>query len=160
MLHPPSEHTSLNKTIRKELNPFLRGVIIGWYIDGAKKKDIQRTTGVPYSTINTTIVTDQTSPTGTRALCTGRVKNLTEGDKEFIHILVKQKPYITIGEIYQVFDKPISTDTVSRMLKESGYTHAKAWIGTVIKWVNKPTYAIQWVFVHKNWAYEQRTKIV
>lgn len=98
-----------------------------------KKKDIQRTTGVPYSTINATIVTYQTSPTGTSALCTGQVKTLTESDKEFIHILVKQKPYITIGEIYQVLDKPISTDTVSCMLKESGYTHAKAWIGTVIK---------------------------
>jgi len=81
---------------------------------------------VPYSTINATIVTYQTSPTGTSAFCTGRVKTLTESDKEFIHILVKQKPYITIGEIYQVLDKPISTDTVSCMLKEFGYTHAKA----------------------------------
>lgn len=91
-----------------------------------KKKDIQRTTGVSYSTINATIVTNQTSPKGTSDLCTIQVKTLTENDKELFHILVKQKPYITIGEIYQVFDKPISTDTVFRMLKKSGYTHAKA----------------------------------
>ena len=90
----------------------------------------------------------------------GLPKALTKGYKEFIHLLVKREPYIIIGEIFQALDKSVSTDTVSRMLKESGCTHVKAWKPTVIKWVNKPVYTIQWPLARTGWAYEQWTKIV
>lgn len=95
-------------------------------MEARKKIDIQRAKGLYYSTINATIGKYKTSTTGASNSHSGRPKALTESDKEFIHLLVKQNTRITIGETCQVFDKLISTDTVSRMLKESGYTHAKA----------------------------------
>ena len=56
--------------------------------------DIQRATGLPCSTINATIITYQTSPTGTSASWSGRANILTESDKELIHLLVKRESYM------------------------------------------------------------------
>lgn len=99
--------------------------------------------GLHFSIINATIVTYQVSPTATSTLCFGKPNVLTEIDNEFIDLPIKREPYITIWETCQALDKSVPTDTCSRMLKEYGYTQLNAWKGYAIKWVIKPTQAIQ-----------------
>jgi len=41
--------------------------------------------GLHYSTINATIVKYQTSPTGTSTPCSGRMKILSNANREYIH---------------------------------------------------------------------------
>ena len=70
MPHAPLEPETSNKTTtRNELVSFQRGVIVGRYLSAQKKKaDVQRATGLPYSTIHTTIKEYMTFTTGTSAL--------------------------------------------------------------------------------------------
>lgn len=122
--------------------------------------DIKRTIGLLYSTINATLKKYKRCTSGTSDTHSKRPNTLTESNKELIYLLFKPETYITIGEIFQALDKSVSTDTVPHMLKESEYTHVKAWKETAIKLVNKPTNAIQWPFMLTDWAYEQWTKII
>jgi len=89
MPQTPSEPTSSNKATRKKLDPFLRGVIFSRYLGGEKNIDIQRATGLPYSTINATIEKYRKSTTGASDPCYRRPKALTQSNKEFIHFLIK-----------------------------------------------------------------------
>ena len=66
MPHTPSEPTSLKEITKNELNPCLLGVIVGRYPGGKKTIDIQRSTGLFYSTINATVEKNKTSTTRTR----------------------------------------------------------------------------------------------
>ena len=106
---PPNSRLRHIQSLQIWTKPFLHEVIVGWYLGGKKKKGIQRATGLPCSTINATIITYQTSPTGTSASWSGRANILTESDKEFIHFLVKRESYMWIGEIFKALDKPGST---------------------------------------------------
>lgn len=55
MPRTPLRSTSSNRTSRKELEPFQRGIIVGRFLAGQKKADIEREMNLPYTTIQTTI---------------------------------------------------------------------------------------------------------
>ena len=68
----------------RELEPFQRGIIVGRFLAGQKKADIQREMDLPYTTIQTTIQTYQSSTTGTSSLRIGRPEILSDADKRYI----------------------------------------------------------------------------
>jgi len=45
----PLQSISSNRTSRKELEPFQRGIIVGRFLAGQKKADIQREMNLPYT---------------------------------------------------------------------------------------------------------------
>jgi hypothetical protein len=55
MPRTPLRSTSSNRASRHELEPFQRGIIVGRFLAGQKKADIQRAMNLPYTTIQTTI---------------------------------------------------------------------------------------------------------
>ncbi|OJJ81336.1 uncharacterized protein ASPGLDRAFT_50393, partial [Aspergillus glaucus CBS 516.65] len=81
MPRAPLQSTSSNRTGRKELEPFQRGIIVGRFLAGQKKADIQRAMHLPYTTIQTTIATYQSSTTGTSSSRIGRPEILSDADK-------------------------------------------------------------------------------
>lgn len=117
---PRAPPTSSNKTKRKELEPFQRGLIIGRFLAGQKMVDIQQAMDLPYSTIKTTITRYQSSTTGTSSPRNGRPERLSEADKRFIFLQIKRNPSITPGDLSKLLPTPVSSRTISRMLKESG----------------------------------------
>jgi transposase len=108
------------------LEPFQRGIIVGRFLAGQKKADIQRAMNLPYTTIQTTIETYQTSTTGTSSPRSGRPEILSDTDKRYILSQIKRDPFIKAEDICKLLDKPVSAHTVARMLKESGYGHWRA----------------------------------
>lgn len=132
----PLQPETSDKTTRKELEPFQRGIIIGRYLAGQKQADIQRAMGLPYSTIRVTIKKYKTSTTGTSAPRSGRPQALSDSDKQYIHLLIKRDPFIKVEDICKSLDKPVSQNTVSRELKRSGYAHWKAQKKTPLKQKN------------------------
>ena len=126
MPRTPLRSTSSNRTNRKELEPFQRGIIVGRFLAGQKKADIQREMNLPYTTIQTTIQTYQPSTTGTSSPRIGRPEILSGADKRYILLQIKRDPFIKTEDICKLLGMPLSTRTIARMLKESGYGHWRA----------------------------------
>jgi hypothetical protein len=74
------------------LEPFQHGITVGRFLAGQKKADIQRAMNLPYTTIQTTIETYQTSTTGTSSPCSGRPEILSDTDKRYILLQVNGIP--------------------------------------------------------------------
>lgn len=58
--------------------------------------------GLHYSTINATIVKYQTSPTGTSTSCSGRIKILSNANREYIHFFIKRDPFMKNRSYLQI----------------------------------------------------------
>lgn len=123
---PQEPPTRPNKTTRKELEPFQRGLIIGRFLAGQKTIEIHRETGLPYSTIQTTINRYQSSTTGTSSPRNGRPGVLSDADKRFIHMQIKRNPDIKTAELCKLLPNPVSSRTITRMLKESAREQEKS----------------------------------
>ena len=123
MPRTPLESTSSNRTNRKELEPFQRGIIVGRILAGQKKANIQREMDLPCTTIQTTIQTYQSSTTGTSSPRIGRPEILSDADKQYILLQIKRDPFIKTEDICNLLGMPISTRTIAHMLEETGYCH-------------------------------------
>ena len=159
MPRTPLRSTISNRTNRKELEPFQRGIIVGRFLAGQKKADIQREMNLPYTTIQTTIQTYQSSTTGTRSPRIGRPEILSDADKRYILLQIKRGPFIETEDICNLLGKPISTRTIARMIKESGYEH---WRAQKRPQLTEETAKLryEWAHVRKDWTYEQWSKII
>lgn len=115
-----SPSPSPNRTKRKELQPFQRGIIIGRFLAGQKKSTIRHEMNLPYTTIQTTIARYQSSTTGSSSPRNGRPGILSDADKRYILLQIKRDPSIKTEDICELLGMSISARTVARMLKESG----------------------------------------
>ena len=126
MHRTPLQSVSPNRTNRKEFQPFQRGIIVGRFLAGQKRSNIQREMNLPYTTIQTTIATYQSSTTGTSSPRIGRPGILSDADKRYILLQIKRDPFIKTEDICELLGISISARTIARMLKESGYGHWRA----------------------------------
>ncbi|OJJ88494.1 uncharacterized protein ASPGLDRAFT_42071 [Aspergillus glaucus CBS 516.65] len=140
MPRAPLRSTSSNRTNRKELEPFKRGIIVGRFLAGQKKADIQCEMNLLSPRI-------------------GRPDILSDAGKQYILLQIKRDPFIRTEDICKLLGMPISTRTVARMLKESGYGHWRAQKRPQLtEEIAKLRY--EWAYMRKDWTYEQWSKII
>ena len=121
--------------------------------------DIQCAMNLPYTTIQTTIATYQSSTTGTSSSRIGRPEILSDADKRYILLQIKRDPFIKTEDICKLLGKPISTRTIARMLEESGYDH---WRAQKRPQLTEETAELryEWAYMRKDWTYEHWSKII
>src|SRR5699024_6614007 len=88
--------------------------------------DIQCDMNLPYTSIQTTIATYQSSTTGTSSSRIGRPEILSDADKRYILLQIKRDPFIKTEDICKSLGMPISTHTIARMLKRIWVCHWRA----------------------------------
>ncbi len=84
-----------NKTNRKELTTYTRGLIIGKHESGVSMTHISQTLGIPLSTVSETIKKNPERINGESIPRSGRPRSYTERDRRHIIRIIRRDPFIT-----------------------------------------------------------------
>jgi hypothetical protein len=115
-----------NSIKRKELSPYMRGIITRKHQSGVRTSHISEDLQIPRSTVNNTIEQIPRQNNGKSIPRPGRPKSYTERDKRHILLLIKADPFIKYQDIRQRIGLNLSLYTFLLILKNSGYGHWRA----------------------------------
>ncbi|KAF3480414.1 uncharacterized protein GIQ15_05761 [Arthroderma uncinatum] len=111
---------------RAELTPFTRGVILGQRKGGWSLRRISKALDIPVSTVQSTILKEDSRVDGESMPRSGRPTKLTERDIRMLISRVRADPTITYGELARGMPDNISRSTIYRTLKKHGITNQPA----------------------------------
>ena len=90
-----------NANKRRELTPFVRGIIKGKLLDGKTPTDIAKDLNIPRPTIYTTKQNLSSQVDGKSKPRSGRPLSYTTRDTRHIYTIVRRDPYATYNKIRQ-----------------------------------------------------------
>ncbi|GFX15814.1 transposable element Tcb1 transposase [Trichonephila clavipes] len=113
-----------NKSVRRHLNAFRRGRIIGKLEEGRSVTSVAAEIGIAHSIISRLSRQFQTIGTAIRGFSSGRPQGTTPADDRYIVLQARRNRRQTAGEIArhttQATGRPISRFTVARRLHGGG----------------------------------------
>ncbi|GFW74507.1 transposable element Tcb1 transposase [Trichonephila clavipes] len=116
-----------NQSVRRHLDAFTRGRIIGKLEEGRSVTSVAAEFGIAYSIVSRLWRQFQTTGTAIRGFSSGRQRGTTPADDRYIVLQARRKRRQTAGEIArhttQATGRPISRFTVARRLHGGGLLH-------------------------------------
>jgi transposase len=109
-----------NKRRRRELTPYLRGLIIEKHEAGDSGALIARELKIPPSTISDTLREKGNRNSGKTPKQTGRPLSYSEADKAAVFRVIKENPFMTSAQINVKTGLTLSRGTYRRLLKKVG----------------------------------------
>ncbi|GFS72225.1 transposable element Tc1 transposase [Trichonephila clavipes] len=120
----PQRETANNQSVRRHLDAFIRGRIIGKVEEGRSVTTVAAEFGIAHSIISRLWRQFQTTGTAIRGFNSGRPRGTTPADDRYIVLQARRKQWQTAGEIArhttQATGRPISRFTVARRLQGGG----------------------------------------
>lgn len=148
-----------NRTIRKELTTYTRGLIIGKHESGVSMTHISQTLGIPLSTVSETIKRNPERINGESSPRSGRPKSYTERDRRHIIRIIRRDPFITYPALRLRAGLDISSTTFLKILKESGYGHWRAKKRPKLT-EEHAKLRLEWAKKHKDWTFTEWAKVI
>ncbi|GFV22395.1 uncharacterized protein TNCV_3892651 [Trichonephila clavipes] len=116
-----------NQSVRRHLDAFTRGRIIGKLEEGRSVTSVAAELGIAHSIVSRLWRQFQTTVTAIRGFSSGRPRGTTPADDRYIVLQARRNRRQTAGEIArhttQATGRPISRFTVARRLHGSGLLH-------------------------------------
>ncbi|GFU38316.1 transposable element Tcb2 transposase [Trichonephila clavipes] len=113
-----------NQSVRRHLDAFTRGRIIGKLEEGRSVKSVAAEFGIAHSIVSRLWRQFQTTGTAIRGFSSGRPRGTTPADDRYIVLQARRNRRQTVGEIArhttQATGRPISRFTVARRLHGGG----------------------------------------
>jgi len=119
----PLQEISSNSTIRKELSPYQRGILVGASRASAKFSEISQALSVPKSTVHDTLKVDPERDNGKSKPRTGRPLAYTARDEHKILRFVRRDPKSTYDDVQKACRVDFSTTTIKKILKKHGISN-------------------------------------
>ncbi|GFT67343.1 transposable element Tcb2 transposase [Trichonephila clavipes] len=120
----PQRDTANNQSVRRHLDAFTRGRIIGKLEEGRSVTSVAAEFGIAHSIVSRLWRQFQTTGTAIRGFSSGRPRGTTPADDRYIVLQVRRNRRQTAGEIArhttQATGQPISRFTVARRLHGGG----------------------------------------
>lgn len=156
----PLKSISGNKTLRKELSPFIRGKIIALSEIGTNITDIAGLLNIPRKTIQYRLPSPKTErEDGKSKYRSGRPPILDKHDIRHIIQLIIEEPFITYQEIKHQQKLTCFPRTIYTAIYNSGYVHWQARKRPLLT----PEHAqLRFEFAKKyaHWKYEDWCKVI
>jgi hypothetical protein len=114
----PLQEISGNSTIRKELSPFQRGLLVGAANVGCIPAQISKDFNVPDSTVQYTLNSESLSTTSKSNPRKGRPLSYTPRKERLILRFVRKNLKSTYNDIRKECRVNISTSTIKKILKK------------------------------------------
>ena len=122
----PLQEISSNTTIKKELSPYQRGIIVSATRAGTNVPEISKALSTPKSTIQDTLKLDSQRDNGKSRPRSGRPFSYTARDERKVLRFVRASPKSTYNDIRKECGVDLSTFTLKRIPKKHGITNWRA----------------------------------
>ena len=148
-----------NKTPRKELDPYTRGLIVADSQNGVTVAESARTRGVPANTIRNTLLATPLRNKGVSLPRSGRPKLYDNRDERALLWLMRNNPRWTYDKLISESSVKVSKSTIKRVMKKHGIANWRAKRRPALT----PEHArkrLIWARQHQNWTPEQWQNII
>lgn len=115
-----------NSTVRKELSPYQRGLIVGQAQKGAKPLEISRDLNIPRTTIISTLELDLLRNEGKSIPRPGRPLCYTPRNERVLLRFIRNNPKCSYNDIRQACGVIISNSTLKTILDKHGISNWRA----------------------------------
>ena len=122
----PLQEISSNSTIRKELSPYQRGILVRASRAGAKLSEISQALSIPKSTIYDTLKIDLERDNGKSKPRTGRPFSYSSRDERKVLRFIRISPKSTYDHVQKECGVDLSTSTLKRILKKYSISNWRA----------------------------------
>lgn len=147
----------------KQLSVDERARIVGLYYDGHSFRDICRLMRVCHGTIANTIQRYQETGSNSSRMGRGRFETLSSADHRYIKLLSLRDRKKTVPQITAEFniarDRPVSTLTIRRSLKQCGFNGRVAAKKPLLRPQNVRK-RLQFAKEHVNWTKEDWSQVL
>ena len=119
----PLQVISSNSTIKKELSPYQRGIIVRATQAGTNITEISKALSTPKSTIQDTLKLDSQRDNGTSRPRSGRPFSYSTRDEHKVLRFVHVSPKSTYDDVQKECRVDLLTSTLKRILKKHGISN-------------------------------------
>ncbi|KAH8805067.1 hypothetical protein F5884DRAFT_798336 [Xylogone sp. PMI_703] len=121
----PLAETSENKTPRKELTPYERGMIAGAAKLGHSPAEISKSLNLPYSTVKATLSRDELRDNGKSQPRSGAPRSYSDRDERSILRFIRHNPKCKYEEIRERCGGSWSDATLKRIFRKNGVSNSR-----------------------------------